>query len=126
MGETPVAKKAMAVVKEVLKMAEAARRCVKVRREVIETETGGGMLADCRHASTKTKMSSAPTPSTTKTERMCTCRRPEGGGWELGAEVRERRGVGVACGVGVGREGGGGRERGWRGACENHVTRRRA
>ena len=73
MGETPVAKKAMAVVSEVLKTAEVARRCVKVRREVTLLLMGGGMLADWRHASKKTKMSSAPTPSTTKTERMCTC-----------------------------------------------------
>ena len=77
-GETAVPKKAVAVVKEVLKTACAVRLYVKTMRVVRSRSPAarsaglrGGSYALCRQPSQKTKMSSAPTPSTMKTARMC-------------------------------------------------------
>ena len=80
-GETAVPAKASAVVNDVLKTAWAVRTYVKTIRVSSEAEMCGGSDADCLHASVKTKMSSAPTPRTMKTARMCICgRRDRGGG----------------------------------------------
>ena len=62
--ETALERNAPAVVKEVINIAPAARRCTQLMRDSSGVP-GGRSTADWRQASTKTKISSAPIPQMT-------------------------------------------------------------
>ena len=65
-----VAMNAIMVVKLVTDIALDARRAVYVTRPRSVPEMSVGSNADCLNASKKTKTSSAPTPRTTKTDKI--------------------------------------------------------
>jgi hypothetical protein len=69
-SDMAVAANATAVVREVTKIALDARRAAYVTRVRVVPETAAGSYALCLNASKNTNTSSAPTPSTTNTERI--------------------------------------------------------